>query len=149
MKISEHISYEEATYSNTAVAHGIDNTPDADTLGRMKLVAEKVFEPIRVFLNMMITINSFFRCKLLNKAVGGASSSQHVTGEAIDLDCKGFNKKIFHFILDHLSFDQLIWEFGNTNEPDWVHVSYRSSGNRKQALMSVKVNGVTKYLPYK
>ena len=149
MNISEHITYNEATHSNTAVAHKIDNTPDADTLERMQCVAKMVFEPVRAFLGEMIHINSFFRCKLLNAKVGGASNSQHVTGEAIDLDCKGFNKKIFHFILDHLEFDQLIWEFGDDNEPSWVHVSYRKLSNRKQALRSVKIKGVTKYLPYK
>ena len=149
LNISAHVTYQEATHSDTAVARGINNTPDDSTLEKMKLVAEKVFEPVRIFLGMMITVNSFFRCIALNKAVGGAGNSQHVTGEAMDLDCRGFNKKIFHFILDHLTYDQIIWEFGDINEPDWVHVSYRKENNRKQALMSVKIKGVTKYLPYR
>lgn len=149
MNISEHVSYQEATQSTTATARGIDNTPDADTLEKMKYVANKIFEPVRSFIGMMINVNSFYRCIALNKAVKGASTSQHVTGEAMDLNCKGFNKKMFHYILDHLDFDQCIYEFGNDNEPDWVHVSCKKIGNRHQALRSVKIKGVTRYLPYK
>jgi hypothetical protein len=147
--ISEHVTYDEATHSNTGVAHGIDNEPDDATLLKMECVAKAIFEPVRAFIGIPIKVNSFYRSIALNKAVGGASNSQHVTGEAMDLDCNGHNKQIFHYILNYLIFDQLIWEFGNTDEPDWVHVSRKETDNRNQALMSVKIAGVTKYFQYR
>jgi hypothetical protein len=89
----------------------------------------------------------------LNTAVGGSLSSQHCTGEAIDIDMDGTsitNKQIFDFIKEHLEFDQMIWEFGTSANPDWVHVSYESTGKqRKQVLRAVKQGGKTSYVPYK
>lgn len=152
MRISEHITLEEATKSQTAVRKGINNTPDAETIARMQLVAIEVFEPLRKFFNVPIGISSFYRSPELNKAIGGAANSQHVTGEAMDIDADIFggltNGKIFHFIKSNLEFDQLIWEFGNQTDPDWVHVSYKKSGNRKQVLAAVRRNGKTTYIPY-
>lgn len=142
--ISEHITYKEAIHNN----HGFANIPDAATLIKMKYVAKTVFEPVRLFLKMAIFLSSFYRCVLLNRFVGGVYSSQHVKGEAMDLQCTGNNHKIFFYILDNLDFDQLIWEFGDDHEPAWVHVSKTLSLNRKQALKSIKVNGVTKYIPF-
>jgi NADH dehydrogenase FAD-containing subunit len=88
----------------------------------------------------------------LNKAIGGASSSQHCTGEAIDIDMDGTeisNKQVFDFIKEHLEFDQLIWEFGTDANPDWVHVSYESTGKqRKQVLKAVKQGKTTVYRVY-
>ena len=145
MDISDHITYAEATHTGT----GILNIPRSSDLSNMMLVAKKVFEPARERFDMPINVNSFYRSQAVNKAVGGADTSQHVTGEAIDMDAVGFsNKHLFLYILHSLDFDQLIWEFGDDNEPDWVHVSYKAEGNRKQALRSVKQNGKTKYIPY-
>jgi len=141
--ISEHITYQEAIHNN----HGFFNIPDAATLVKMKLVASKVFEPVRNFLNEPITVNSFFRCALLNKTVGGVSNSQHRTGEAIDMDCGNRNKEIFDYIRENLDFDQLINEFPNGHNPSWVHCSY-SEDNRKQILVSIKEDGKTKYIPF-
>ena len=126
--ISKHISFKEATHSNTAVARKIKNVPDADTIVRMKLVAEKCFEPVRVWYGKPIKINSFFRSPKLNSAVGGAFKSQHVKGEAIDLTAGSVdeNKKLYEWICDNLEFDQAIWEFGGK----WIHISYKMSGNR-------------------
>lgn len=136
--ISKHITYEEATKSQTAVRRGIDNTPNAQQLEAMKLVAEKIFEPIREHFGIPIAITSFYRSPALNKAVGGAKNSQHVLGEAIDIDGQVLggvsNSTIYKFVKDNLAFDQLIWEYGNAAEPDWVHVSYRKSGNRNQVV---------------
>jgi hypothetical protein len=150
MQISKNISYNSAIKSDTAIRLGIDNTPSASAVEAMTLLCEKVIDPLyKVFPSM--TFNSFYRSPKLNEAIGGASSSQHCKGEAIDLDSKDnqFNKAIFDYIVKHLDFDQVIWEFGNDQRPDWVHVSYKKSGNRKQILKAVKVKGKTQYIPYK
>ena len=132
MKISEHITLDEATFSATALRKKINNNPPDEVLQKMKLVAEKCFEPLRLWYGQPIKVNSFYRCPELNKAVGGAKNSQHVTGEAIDLSAgsKEENKKLFDWCKTHLYFDQLIWEYGGV----WVHISYKSQGNRKQVF---------------
>lgn len=147
-KISKHISYKEATHSNTATRRGINNIPSDKHIVAMKALAKNVFEPVRVHFDKPIRVNSFFRSVALNKAIGGSSTSQHCKGEAIDLDVtKGFtNKQIYNYIKDNLEYDQLIWEFGTDKEPDWVHVSYRADGkNRKQQLRASRKRGKTVY----
>jgi len=149
MEISKHISYKEATKSNTATRLGIDNTPGDYELTNMQTVAEKIFEPLRAFVGGPIKINSFYRCEELNKAIGGSSRSQHCEGRAIDLDdtfTHATNVEMFNYIKEHLNFDQLIWEFGTSENPDWVHVSYVSEDqNRNRCLKAEKVNGKTQY----
>lgn len=148
-KISKHISYKEATFSQTATRRDIDNTPSKEVLKRMQAVAENVFEPLRAHVGGPIKINSFYRSPLLNAAIGGAKSSQHIRGEAIDIDDtlgNMSNKDMFTFIKDELDFDQLIWEFGDDDNPAWVHVSYVSpKNNRRRILKASKVNGRTTY----
>jgi len=150
MKISEHISYKEAIKSNTATRLGIDNTPGDYELTNMQTVAEKIFEPLRAFVGGPIKINSFYRCEELNKAIGGSSRSQHCEGRAIDLDdtfVHATNAEMFNYIKEHLNFDQLIWEFGTNENPDWVHVSYVSDDqNRNRCLKAEKINGKTQYI---
>ena len=126
--ISKNISYIEATYSNTAKARKIDNTPDANTIVRMKLVAEKCFQPLREWYGKPIKINSFYRSPKLNVAVGGSKTSQHVKGYAIDLTAGSVeeNRKLYDWICDNLEFDQAIWEYGGR----WIHISYKMNGNR-------------------
>ena len=147
--ISEHISYKEGVYSTTAMRRGIDNTPNDEQLTNMELVANEVFEPLRTYVGGPIKINSFFRCPELNKAIGGSSKSQHCQGQAIDLDDtfgRATNSEMYHFIKEHLDFDQLIWEFGDDNNPNWIHVSYISEdNNRNRCLRAYKYNGKTKY----
>ena len=140
-KISKHISYKEGTHSNTAVRRRMRNEPDETQLAAMKLLSKKVFEPLRVHFDQPIRVNSFFRSAALNKAIGGSRTSQHCSGEAIDIDATNgiTNKQLFDYIQDNLEFDQLIWEFGTDKEPDWVHVSYTANRtNRKQVLKAVK-----------
>lgn len=153
-KISEHISYTEAVKSATALNKGIDNTPDEATIKRMKLVAEKVFEPLRNHFGVPIIITSFYRSPALNKAVGGSKSSDHIKGCAMDIDADVLgmvsNRQLFNYIKDNLQFDQLIWEHGDDKEPAWVHVSYEESGNKCQVLQTYKEKDwrgktVTKY----
>jgi len=147
--ISSHISDKEGVYSITATRLGIDNIPNEEQLANMELVALKVFEPVREFLGRPIHINSFFRCPKLNKAIGGSTRSQHCKGEAIDLDVTygdNSNAKIFNYIKDNLEFDQLIWEFGDDKNPNWVHVSYVSHRkNRKKLTVAYRKNGKTVY----
>lgn len=153
-KISDHISYNEATRSNTAERYNIDNTPNEEQLEAMKLVAEKCFEPVRKHHGKPIFISSFFRSIELNKKIGGSGSSQHCKGEAIDIDADIFkngisNADIFNYIKDNCEWDQMIWEFGTDENPSWVHVSYTNKRkNRKQILKAIKINGKTKYISY-
>ena len=147
--ISRHISYKEGVRSNTATRRGIDNTPDNKQLDNMELVADEVFEPLRAYVGGPIKINSFFRCPELNKAIGGSSKSQHCKGQAIDIDDtfgRMTNAEMYHWIKEHLDFDQMIWEFGDDDNPDWVHVSYVSpEENRKRCLKAFREDGKTKY----
>ena len=149
MKISEHISLKEALRSNTAKRLGINNTPDEEAMANMKVIAQTVFEPLREHFGEPIYISSFYRSPQLNKAIGGSSRSQHCEGRAIDLDdtfTHATNAEMFNYIKEHLNFDQLIWEFGTSENPDWVHVSYVSEDqNRKRCLKAEKANGKTQY----
>jgi len=141
----------EAIRSESAKRLGISNMPTPEHLENGKIVAEKIFEPIRNFVGSPVYISSFYRSKALNSAIGGSKSSQHCTMEAIDIDMDGTattNKEIFDFIKNNLEVDQLIWEFGTANNPDWVHVSYNTKGKqRKQILKASKINGKTVYTP--
>ena len=149
MSISKHISYKEGIKSNTALRMGIDNIPSVYEKQNMEIVAEKIFEPLREWVGGPIRINSFYRCDTLNKAIGGSSRSQHCEGRAIDLDdVHGYktNAEMFDYIKKNLNFDQLIWEFGSDENPDWIHVSYISEdGNRQRCLRAQKLNGKTNY----
>lgn len=155
MKLSEHLDLSEVVRSETAKRKGISNMPTEEHIKNFKLLAEKIFEPIRNHFKVPIHISSGYRSKQLNEAIGGSLSSQHCSGEAIDIDMDGSsngvtNAQVFNYIKDNLNFDQLIWEFGTDTAPDWVHVSYESSGKqRKQILKAVKSGGKTSYLPYK
>jgi hypothetical protein len=155
MQISKHLSLAEVSRSETAKRRGINNTPSGEHLENFKKLAENVFEPIREHFGVPIHISSGYRSKELNSAIGGSSTSQHCQGEAIDIDMDGSkggvtNKMVFDFIKDNLVFDQMIWEFGTDKNPDWVHVSYESTGKqRKQILKAVKSGGKTSYVPYK
>lgn len=148
-RISKHVSYKEGTFSQTATRRDIDNTPTPEILERMKTLAENVFEPLRAYVGGPIKINSFYRSINLNVAIGGAKSSQHTRGEAIDIDDTFghmSNKEMFEFIKDELDFDQLIWEFGDDSNPAWIHVSYVSQeNNRRRILKAKKQQGSTIY----
>ena len=149
MRISKHISYKEAVHSNTAKRRGIDNTPNEEQLYNMTKIAHNIFEPLRLYVGGAIKINSFFRSEELNKAIGGSNKSQHCQGCAIDIDDiygHKTNYEMFEYIRENLDFDQLIYEFGDATNPDWVHVSYVSKGdNRNRVLRAVKNNGKTSY----
>jgi len=141
-KISKHISYAEAIHSNTAKRRGIDNTPNPTQVEAMKITAEKIFEPLREFVGGSIKVTSMFRSAALNEAIGGAKSSQHMKGQAMDLDDvygHKTNAEMYQWIKENLNFDQLIWEFGTDMNPNWIHVSYvNDEDNRNRCLKAYK-----------
>jgi len=150
MKISDNITYAEAIHSQTAKRRGIDNTPTAKQVEVMKLTAEKIFEPLRKFVDGPIKVNSFFRSAELNKAIGGSKTSQHCKGQAIDIDDvfgHKTNAEMYNWVKENLNFDQMIWEFGTDMNPNWVHISYVSEeDNRNRCLKAYKdERGKTKY----
>ena len=149
MKISDHITYAEAIHSNTAKRKSIDNTPSEVQVLSMKLLADKIFEPLRKWVGGPIKVNSFFRSVTLNEAIGGASSSQHCKGQAIDIDdVYGYktNAEMYKWIKENLDFDQMIWEFGTDMQPNWIHISYVSEEeNRNKCLKAYKEHNRTKY----
>lgn len=155
MKLSNNLDLAEVIRSESAKRHGISNQPTPEHIANFKLLAEKIFQPIRDHFGKPIRISSGYRSKALNAKIGGSLTSQHCTGEAIDIDMDGSpdgitNADVFNYIKDNLNFDQLIWEFGTDNNPDWVHVSYESTGKqRKQVLRAVRKGGKTVYEVYK
>jgi hypothetical protein len=143
--ISRYVSYKEVIRSQTAKTKGIDNTPDARQLENIRRIALHVFDPVREALGTPIFVSSCFRSDALNKLIGGSPTSQHLALRdfaAMDMDAQVYegttNAAIFQYIANNLIFDQLIWEFGDDNEPDWVHVSYGKTYNRMQMLQAVR-----------
>tara|TARA_R110000803_G_scaffold5959_1_gene19553 strand:- start:277 stop:738 length:462 start_codon:yes stop_codon:yes gene_type:complete len=153
MKLSNHLTLQEATKSATAIRKGIYNLPVDEHLAALVNTANKIFEPIRNHFNVPIGISSGYRSNALNDAIGGSKTSQHSKGEALDIDADIYggitNKQIFDFVKDNLEFDQLIWEFGTDNEPNWIHVSIKHYGEqRKQILIASRVRGKVHYSNY-
>ena len=160
-KISEHLTYEEATHSDVAIRKGIPNVPEPQQLANIIMWADKVFEPVRAYLSMKrgkdspIHANSIFRCIEVNRAVGGSDTSSHCAGEStkieeaagdLSVNYKDFtNKDLFLLIKEKGAFDQLIAEFKSGNQPAWVHVGWRKYNNRMQVLIAESINGKTTY----
>ncbi len=149
MKLSKNLTLAEVTKSATAIKHGISNKPTGEHLSNLMAIAQNVFQPVRDHFGKPIAITSGYRSKALNDLIGGASGSQHSKGQALDLDADVYggleNHQLFNYIKDNLEFDQLIWEFGDDENPAWVHVSYKASNNRGEVLSCVKQNGKTIY----
>ena len=149
-KLSKYVSLSEVVHSDNAKRLGIDNSPTEEHKENLKTLSVEVFDKVREFVGGPLFISSGYRSEALNKATPGASkTSDHSTGCALDLDCDRFggkkNSEIFNYIKDNLEFKQLIWEFGNSVEPDWIHVSYKKGANKKQILRAVKRGGKTIY----
>lgn len=150
-KLTEHFALEEMTVSPTAKRLGIPNTPTAEHIENMRYCCEKILEPVRAKFGP-VTINSSYRAPLVNTAVGGSKTSQHVNGQAIDFEVKGVsNKVVADWVADNLEFDQVILEFYTAGDKNsgWVHASIKKGGgNRKQRLIATKSKaGGTKYTP--
>lgn len=145
MMLSKNLSLAEAIRSATALRHGIANDPTIEHTENLKRIAKHIFQPIRDYLGMPLFVSSGYRSKQLNSLINGSKTSDHMDGNAFDLDNGDYNFAVFNYIKDHLSFNQLIWEFGTDQNPSWVHVSFVGADNRNQILKAYKNNGKTKY----
>ena len=145
--ISEHISFKEAVYSQTASKLKIKNVPTESHIKTMQVTAEKVFQPLREWAEHPIRINSFYRSADLCEAIKSSRTSQHTKGQAIDLSTMGekTNAELFNYIKDNLDFDQLIWEFGSDDEPKWIHVSYVNKKANRNRILRAKYKGSSVY----
>jgi hypothetical protein len=153
MELSKNLTLAEMIRSESAKRAGINNNAAKEHIENMKLLASNIFQPIRDHFKKPIHISSGYRSKALNDSIKGTSkTSQHSSGEAMDIDMDNTditNAQIFDYIKNNLNFDQLIWEFGTDKNPDWVHVSYESTGKqRKQILKAIKKNGKPSYINY-
>ena len=149
VRLSKNFTLQGFTKSQTATRKGIDNTPGEEHLAKAKSLFENVVQKVRDNFGVTV-INSGYRGQALNEAVGGSEKSQHCKGEAVDIECPGTpNYDVAKWIADTLDFDQLILEFYTPGIPDsgWVHVSYKSEGNRKSVLTAMKEDGKTVYKP--
>ena len=149
--ISKYMSYAEAVRSNTAARLGIDNTPTVYQLKNMQFVANEIFDDLREFVGGPLTCSSFLRVEALNKAIGSGPSSFHVHGGAIDIkniSTTVTNAEIFHYIRCNLEFSELIWEYGDSFQPDWVHVAYLEGDDRKMIKRAVREGGKSKIIPF-
>ena len=153
MKLSKNLTLTEVIKSNTAIRNSIDNKPNKWQLKNLISIAKDVFQPIREHFNVPIYISSGFRSKALNELVNGSQTSHHSKGMALDIDMDGrgtiTNENVFYYIKNYLKFTQLIWEYGDDNHPEWVHVSYDKNDLRGEILESYKENKKTKYKVWK
>ena len=160
MRISKNFTLAELTKSNTATRIGISNTPDKEGIHKLRLLATELLQPLRNAVGPL-RVTSGYRSESLNEAIGGSNKSQHTKCEAVDLQFvkrgRMDNMRIFNAIVTlGLDFDQLILEFGgatadkDSNNPDWIHISWKITGNRRQILVAYKdENNRTKYRPKK
>jgi zinc D-Ala-D-Ala carboxypeptidase len=149
MNLTKNFTLEEMTKSETALRYDIDNTPNEQEISAMKLLAEKVLQPVRDHFGKGVKVNSGFRNQDVNQKVGGSRNSDHIRGQAADIEIPGIpNAELAEWIKDNLQFNQLILEFYTPGVPDsgWVHVSYIPEDNKKQVLTATKKNGKTVYL---
>ena len=151
MKLSENFSLAEFTKSNTAIRYGLDNTPTDEHIENLKALCVNILQPLRDYIKRPLRINSGYRGEELNQKVNGSSSSDHCKGKAADLelwiDGVEDNALIFEAIQYlNLPFYQMIWEFGDSDQPNWVHVAYREDNPKQQSLKAVKMDGKTQYV---
>jgi len=150
MKLTENFSLAEMTKSETALRYDMDNTPGDAEITNLKLLAEKVLQPVRDHYKRGVKVNSGFRHPEVNAKVGGSKTSDHCRGQAADIEIPGVaNADLAQWIADNLDFRQLILEFYTPGVPDsgWVHVSYVEGDNKKQIMTAMKENGKTVYKP--
>jgi zinc D-Ala-D-Ala carboxypeptidase len=149
MNLSPNFSLHELTKSETALRLDIDNTPGEAETESLRLLCEKVLQPVRDHFGKGVKVNSGFRSSATNQATGGSKSSDHVKGQAADIEIPGVaNVDLAQWIMDNLDYTQLILEFYTPGIPDsgWVHVSYDPNNLKKKELTATKVAGKTTYL---
>ena len=150
MNLTKNFTLEEMIKSETALRHGMDNTPGENEIGNLKLLCEKVLQPVRDHFGKGVKVNSGFRHPDVNAKVGGSRTSDHTRRQASDIEIPGVpNAELAEWIKDNLEFRQLILEFYTPGVPDsgWVHVSYVAEDNKKEVLTATKKDGKTVYLP--
>ena len=150
MQLTKNFSLAEMTKSETALRHDMDNTPGEKEIGNLKLLCEKVLQPVRDHYGKGVKVNSGFRHPEVNAKVGGSKTSDHCRGQAADIEIPGVaNADLAKWIVDNLDFRQVILEFYTPGIPDsgWVHVSYVAEDNKKEVLTATKKDGKTVYLP--
>jgi hypothetical protein len=150
MNLTKNFTLSEMTKSDTALRLGLENEPDEQQLAALKLLAEKVLQPVRDHFGKGVKVNSALRTLPVNRAIGSGDNSDHVRGQAADIEIPGVpNAELAEWIRDNLEFRQLILEFYTPGVPDsgWVHVSYVAEDNKKQVLTATKKDGKTVYLP--
>jgi zinc D-Ala-D-Ala carboxypeptidase len=150
MNLTANFTLSEMTKSDTALRLGLENEPDEQQLAALKLLAEKVLQPVRDHFGKGVKVNSALRTLPVNRAIGSGDNSDHVRGQAADIEIPGVpNAELAEWIRDNLEFRQLILEFYTPGIPDsgWVHVSYVAEDNKKQVLTATKKDGKTVYLP--
>ena len=143
MKLSKNFTLAEMTKSQTASRMGLDNNPSEDEQENLRLLCERVLQPVRDHFNKVLTISSGFRNIVLSQKIGSSAKSQHCAGEAADFEIYGApNNEVSDWIKENLMFDQLILEFWEPGQPNagWIHVSYKKeiNSNRKEYLMAIK-----------
>ena len=150
MNLTKNFTLAEMTKSETALRHGMDNTPGEAEIASLKLLCEKVLQPVRDHYGKGVKVNSGYRSPDVNSKVGGSRTSDHCRGQASDIEIPGVpNAELAEWIKDNLEFRQLILEFYTPGVPDsgWVHVSYVAEDNKKEVLTATKKDGKTVYLP--
>jgi zinc D-Ala-D-Ala carboxypeptidase len=149
-QLTKNFSLHELTKSEAALRLGLENEPDEQQLAALKLLAEKVLQPVRDHYNKGVKVNSGLRVLLVNRAIGSKDTSDHVKGQAGDIEIPGVaNAELAEWVKDNLEFTQLILEFYTPGIPDsgWVHVSYDPDNLKKQVMTATKQGGKTVYLP--
>ena len=153
MNLSKNFSKAELCKSQTAIRMGLNNNPTDDQTENLRLLCERVLQPVRDHFNQVVSISSGFRTEILSNKIGSSSKSQHCKGEAADFEIFGTpNNELADWIKENLMFDQLILEYYTPGEPNsgWIHVSYTKeiNSNRKEYLMAIRdSNGKTQYKP--
>lgn len=149
-QLTANFSLHELSKSETALRMGFDNTPDDEATENLRLLCEKVLQPVRDHYGKGVKVNSAYRSPESNAAVGGSKTSDHCKGMAADIEIPGIaNADLAQWIMDNLDYTQLILEFYTPGIPDsgWVHVSYDPNNLKNQELTATKVAGKTQYLP--
>jgi hypothetical protein len=150
MNLSPNFTLSEMTKSETALRHGMENTPGDTEIANLKLLAEKVLQPVRDHYKRGVKVNSGFRHPEVNAKVGGSRTSDHCKGMAADIEIPGVaNAELAEWIQQNLDYTQLILEFYTPGIPDsgWVHVSYDPANLKKQVMTAMRENGKTVYKP--